>query len=395
LQRVIEVLSRESIEIESARMHVNRISSSEQLSQLARQWNYLSRGVPFRSFEWLNAWWRHYAAPYELYVLTVHDFGGVLVGTAPLLLEHCGARGRVLQLLGSGEVCSDYLSVLSTPEHEEQVVAAVARWLSDVSHPNGAGPHENGWDLIELSGVDACDSAVAKLVEHMVEEGHTVHRQAGMNCWRIELPATWDEYLSALSKSHRKQVRRVERNLLDTGRAVLRTADSSESLAQGMQILVDLHQRRRRSLRQAGCFASQRFSAFLHEVAERFLHGERLQLHWIELDGQPVAAEFQLAGGDVTYAYQAGVDPDFLIEEPGRLIQIATLKKAIEDGQRGFDFLRGDEPYKAHWRAQSRPSIELRIVPNRTAAQIRHGIWRAGDTMKHLIKSGLNLKGMR
>ena len=32
-------------------------------------------------------------------------------------------------------------------------------------------------------------------------------------------------------------------------------------------------------------------------------------------------------------------------------------------GYRAYDFLRGDEPYKADWRAQPCPVEEIRIVP--------------------------------
>src|SRR5207244_453594 len=81
----------------------------------------------------------------------------------------------------------------------------------------------------------------------------------------------------------------------------------------------------------------------------------RLRLHWLELDGRPVAAEYHIAGEDIVYAYQSGIEPEVLHEEPGHLAAIATLQLAIAQGYRAFDFLRGDEPYKAHWRAQPRP----------------------------------------
>jgi CelD/BcsL family acetyltransferase involved in cellulose biosynthesis len=376
-------------------MQVKRISSTAELAALAGQWTCLARGVPFRSWQWLIAWWRHFGQRGELFVLSVRDPRGTLVGIAPWYMQRCGARGRVLRFLGSGEVCSDYLSILSTPEHEEAVTAAIAQWLSDAASPHASnGARNNNWDLLELTGLAACDCAAAKLVAHLVDHGNAVHRRNGMNCWRIELPETWDEYVAGLSKSHRKQVRRVERRLLETGRAVLKTAANGRELQLGMKVLVDLHQRRRQSLGEPGCFSSPQFSEFLEEAAERMLDVGCVQLHWVELDGRPVAAEIHLTGGGVTYAYQAGVAPDVLDEEPGRIINIATLKKAIEDGQRGFDFLRGDEPYKAHWRAQPRPLIELRVVPRRAVPRIRHGVWLAGSTMKNWIKGSINLAGM-
>ncbi len=56
----------------------------------------------------------------------------------------------------------------------------------------------------ELGRRSRSDVAVGRLIEHLADRGNTVHRQAGPNCWRIDLPARWDDYLARLSKSHRR-----------------------------------------------------------------------------------------------------------------------------------------------------------------------------------------------
>ena len=111
----------------------------------------------------------------------------------------------------------------------------------------------------------------------------------------------------------------------------------------------------------------------------------QLQLHLLELDGRTVAAEYQLASQGVTYVYQAGIDPQRLADEPGHLITAATVKRAIEQGGRAIDFLRGDEPYKAHFRALARPLLALRVVPNRTLSRLRNNLWLAGRSVKRWL----------
>jgi CelD/BcsL family acetyltransferase involved in cellulose biosynthesis len=336
-----------------------------------------------------------------LYVLLVLDkppsanAPGSLIGAAPWLLESSGPRGRVVRMLGSGEVCSDYMSLLALTGREDHVARAVAAWLIEAAEGRNDSESKNSWDLLELTGVASSDATIAQLVSHLTESGAGVHRRPGPNCWRIELAGSWNDYLGQLSKSHRKQVRRVERRLLESGRAVLHTAANADELERGLEILIDLHQRRRKSLGEPGCFASPPFDGFVRDVAARLFERGGLHLHWVEVEGRPAAAEFHLVGSDVVYAYQAGIDPEQIDEEPGRIINVATIKKALDEGRRGFDFLRGDEPYKAHWRAQPTPSLELRIVPDRAVAKVRHGIWLAGGAVKSWIKSGLNLSGMR
>ena len=74
-----------------------------------------------------------------------------------------------------------------------------------------------------------------------------VHRSAGWNCWRAALPDSWDEFLSRLSKNHRKQLRRRQRTVLDGRRDVLHCVQAAAELPRAQEVLVDLHQRRRLS----------------------------------------------------------------------------------------------------------------------------------------------------
>ena len=195
----------------------------------------------------------------ELFVLCVEE-DGELIAVAPWYIESFPLHGRVVQFLGSGPVCSDYLSVLCKPGWESKSARALAQWLS--TEVNGAG-HESGWDQIELEGIDAGDEMMRRLTDELAQCGSLAHCRPGMPCWRVALPENWEDYLHTLSKSHRKELRALRRRMFDSGRATLRTARSESELDEGWQILVDLHQRRRRSLGDPGCFAAPRLNSFI------------------------------------------------------------------------------------------------------------------------------------
>ncbi len=101
-------------------MNVVRVDNLDELAALRSDWNRLSDGVPFRRHEWLATWWHHFgptssfACRRELYVLCVFDgrTSESLVALAPWYIERSRTLGRVIRFLGSGIVCSDYLSVL-------------------------------------------------------------------------------------------------------------------------------------------------------------------------------------------------------------------------------------------------------------------------------------------
>jgi CelD/BcsL family acetyltransferase involved in cellulose biosynthesis len=376
-------------------MQIQRARTFEELDALSTSWNDLSGDVPFRRWEWSSAWWRHYAQGQELFVLAAYDRDSHLVGLAPWYLEQTAGAGRVIRFLGSGEVCSDYTTLLIEPGHESAVCSAIVEYLSNAGNGPAAGSPDNRWDLLELAGIDAEDERIAALTQSFATDDFTIHERPAVNCWCIPLPGTWDEYLAMLSKPNRRRVRWAEKRLRESDDCRAKAVSDDSEFEFAWQALVELHQRRRSSLGQPGCFASEPFGRFLRDVADQFRRAGRLHFLWIELAGRPIAAGLNFCGGSVTYAYQVGIDPESLGENPGWLVNTASIQQAIASGKRGFDLLRGDEPYKGHLRAEARPSKELRVVPNRLRSQLWHQAWRTGSGMKDWLKSTLVLAGMR
>ncbi len=361
-------------------MTVQLITTFDELRALEAGWSELSGDSPFRSWDWLATWWKHYGDPgrrqrdrgraspdRQLHVLAVYGENRngdqrPLIGVAPWFLDRTIVKGNVLRWMGCGEACTDHLSLICKPEDRERVAIEAAEALTVQC---------DDWDRLDLSAVDADDYAALALAAHLEERECLVSRQEADSCWVLDLPASWDEYLAAVSKSHRKQLRQLERRVLESDRVQWHPVTNSAEFETAWPVLVDLHQRRRRSLGESGCFASQSFHHFHYEVARRMLQRGQLRMSWLALDGSPAAAEYHLADRGATYAYQGGVDPERLEDEPGRLSTILCLRRAIKEGHRRFDFLRGDEPYKAHWRAQQQTTYDYRVVPNRRLARLR------------------------
>jgi CelD/BcsL family acetyltransferase involved in cellulose biosynthesis len=383
-------------------MRVERITAWPELNALQDEWNALAGGMPFRSWEWLATWWKFYESSAssslqrrsevsrrELCVLAVYDESGPplssdhrLVGIAPWYIERSALKGRVIRWLGDGEVCTDHSSLICAPARTESVAGAIA---------TAAAEQFEDWDALELDSVDSDDTAISALVAQFQDAGCLVSESVGDSYWAVDIPGTWDEYLAGISKSHRKQLRQLERRVLDGDRITWNRVHTNDDLKNAWNVLVDLHQRRRQSLGEPGCFASRAFHDFHQEVAERLLQKGQLRVSWLELDGIPAAAEYHVAGGTTTYAYQGGVDPDRLSEEPGRLSTILCMQQAIAEQHTRFDFLRGDEPYKAHWRATPHATCNYRVVPTRRLARIRGRVLSVADTLHDWARQAAEL----
>jgi CelD/BcsL family acetyltransferase involved in cellulose biosynthesis len=370
-------------------VQVTCAESLDELSGLAESWNALSGGVPFRQWAWCTTWWRHYGDADRLFVLAARDDAGELVAIAPWYISRHPAKGRVVRFLGSGEVCSDYQTLLCVSGREDEAAAAMAAWLSHAKQR----PRRPAWDLLEFSGIEAADVAMQRLFARLAGGGNHVHTRRGVNCWRLELPATWEEYLARLSKNHRGRMRRLERRVFGTGRAVWHTVQTEEQFPAAFDRLVELHERRWQARGEPGVFASPRFTAFHRDVALQLLRRGQLRLHWLELEGRAAAAAYHFASRGVVYIYQGGMEPELLHEEPGSLSHLATLKQALAEGARTIDFLRGDEPYKPHLRAQPLACVDVRVVPRRITSRLRHTAWLAGKQVKRWLSSNSDAHG--
>jgi CelD/BcsL family acetyltransferase involved in cellulose biosynthesis len=318
---------------------------------------------------------------------------------------------RVIRFLGDGEVCSDYLTLLCRDGLENQAAEAIADWLgirnecapqSDCppsrngSHINGSNQKQAGdyrWDRLEFIGVANNDVAVNHLLAHLKSDGNIVHYGSTPNAWRVALPASWDEFLMVLSKPHRNRLRRADKNFFQSGKVQSHQVQTAQEVGDFFDILVKLHQGRWQRRGLPGCFASGPFQAFHREIATQFFAAGRATLSWLVMDGRPLAAEYRLHGDRVMYAYQCGIDPDRLEVKPGELSNMVAIKDAIEHGQQAYDFLRGDEPYKAHWRAAPQPMQSVRIIPRHRSARLRHSAWVAGQNMKRWVKMGMATAG--
>ena len=249
------------------------------------------------------------------------------------------------------------------------VASALSGWLLDASAraSNGikTGAHR---DQLSLSNVAADNAGMRKLAEELESRGALASARSGPACWRIELPATRDEYLAILSRSHRKELRWCERKYFDTGLARLHTVLDASALVPTLERLTAFHRQRF----QHSCFLHDRFAGFHRAVLPRLLASGRLRLHWLELEGHCVAVEYHLQGDRTVYAYQSGIDVGALRHGPGRLAGLAVIDRALREGFHTYDLLRGDEAYKRHWRAVPHANLDFRIHRPTTSGKLRH-----------------------
>lgn len=365
-------------------MNVFRISTQEELSTLKDSWNHLSKAIPFRTWDWIESWWRHYGAnkpgKRELFVLFVRDLSQRVVGIAPWYLENSPWLGKTIRFLGDGEVCSDYKSILTEPNDEDTVTLSLSRWMTQQG--------KELWDHCNFEGIGSQDRVTWGLIEQLRSSGCLLDSTRLYHCWYLPFPESWEAYLASRSSSHRGELRRLEKRYLLSGKVTLHRATTTEELNKGFELLVNLHRKRKAVLSQNTKFASSRFIEFHKEVSHRLLCDGKLNLVWLEYEDRPIAVLYDFIGEKTIYGYASGFDPQSPVRAAGKLLFVTVFKQAIEQRFNAYDFLRGDEPYKMHWKAIPEEFYHVCITANKPLAYLRS---LAGRVMRSVKRRVLNL----
>ncbi len=346
------------------------ISTEAEWYRWRTAWNLLAQANPMISLEWLGAWWRVFGVGHQLHILIVVR-EQQLVGIVPCYL-HETRLGRQLRFLGTGSVCSDYLGPVVNADCAEEVYQAIHKHLCQSVKSGELGDIES----FQFEGILAGDKWQSSLEQFSNDAGFSMRMQPMVNSWTLELPSSWEE-LTERQRGHgvhRKSKKCVAR--LNSKELRVRQLADSASLDFGMSHMIRLHQARRESVGDTGCFANPRFEIFLRDAISSMIAEHTACFTVCETAAQVVGVQLLLLGSDTVFMFQSGVDPNFLSLEPGHCIVAGSVMYAISEGYKAYDFLRGDEPYKAFWGAQRRPLQRFILAPPTFKAQAIEAIQR-------------------
>jgi CelD/BcsL family acetyltransferase involved in cellulose biosynthesis len=174
---------------------------------------------------------------------------------------------------------------------------------------------------------------------------------------RIRLPGSWDEYLMALGKKNRHELRRKRRRLEDAGGWTI-TETHGDTLDQELQTFFELHAR---STRAKADFLTQDVRSFFSHLCAHLEEEGWLSLRTLVFEGKPLAAVLGFIYRGTLLLYNSGYDPEYNRLAPGFVLMSEEVRLAIEAGLTEVDFLRGNEKYKYDLGATDLPLVHLTV----------------------------------
>ncbi|MGV9451301.1 GNAT family N-acetyltransferase [Streptomyces sp. NPDC003635] len=310
----------------------------------ARLYGSCATATPFQSHPWLHSWWRSYGGPGRLRVVLVRD-GAELVAAAPLMR----VRGPVPALVPLGGAISDYGDVLLDDEHGEPAVAALTAGLAAAARTA----------LIELREVRP-GGAAERIYAHWPGP-----RRQVPDSLCLELPAApMPELIARLPSAKAQQRARAQLRKL-TALGIQRHVVEPDEVDKALRRLLELHELQWQERKVTSEHLRPRFRDHLvRSVGPMVASGDAVVTEF-RLDDDVVAVDLTLLSRRVTGGYLYGAHP--YLRERKADVAVMLLDACAEHARGTLSLLRGNEPYKHHWRPEPVENRRLLLARKRTA----------------------------
>jgi len=358
-------------------MKINCISSEEEFLSLKDKWNNLlekvSNNTIFLTWEWLFSWWKFYNDGQNLLILIAKDEEQNLIAIAPLMISKKkvspGLSLKTIQFIGTGKGGSDYLDFIIIDGREEEFLNLFFNYLKE---------HSFIWDLIELSDIRE-DAYTLKIIEMIVKKiGFRLQKRQKSTCPYISLPKEWELYLQSLSKKMSKNVTYQTRRLVKNYQTEFEVCRDVNKLEEIIEKFLEQHTRRFQP--------EPRWVNFIKEITNRFFEKGWLKLNCLRINEEIVAVLFNFVYSEKEYYFQSGFNPKWSKFSVGTVLIGFSIKDAISNGLKEFDFLKGGEKYKYNWTSNERKTMRVFIIRVFSKAELFYMMEKMRSICKKIVE---------
>jgi hypothetical protein len=347
------------------------------LARLAGEWERLYRScgtaTPFQSHPWLHAWWRSYGRPGRLRLWLVRAGGaarGTLVAAAPLT----AVRRPLPALVPLGGPLSDWTDVLVDDEHREPALAALGDALASAARTA----------VIDLPEVRP-GGAAELLYDRWSGPRRTL---PGSVC--LELPGgPMNTLIARLGSAKAQQRARAQLRRLDALGVERRAVEPGE-VDKALRRLQELHRLQWQGRKVTGEHLTDRFLEHLVRAAGPMVRAGDAVVTEFRLEDDVVAVDLTLLSPRMAGGYLYGAHPclrERKADVAVMLLQACAAHTSAGGGRGTLSLLRGEEPYKLHWRPERVPNSRLLLARATTAPLLAAAVAR--DTARRRAKEVL------
>jgi CelD/BcsL family acetyltransferase involved in cellulose biosynthesis len=329
------VIDRSAIDVEISSLDPSALST------VREQWLQLegaSEPSPYLTYDWLESWVAVYEpSPLRLVRIATADRGVIAIG----LLEELS--GRRLRFAG-GQV-TPLRGLLSSPEDQSRAWTMLGGWLA---------AHRRAWTYLEADGAPAAAAVLPRAVTNV------------SRWFAFELSSSFATYLESRPSSTRRS---LVRKLRDAERAgAVAAAVQPAGVPEAIDTFVELHASRARAKREVHAHIDDRLALMLQRIASR--GRPELRVVALEQEQRTLAVTVRFDNRGRSCFFNAGFEPSASRLSPGIVVELASIRDAIERGNHWYDLGPGDYRYKRDLGGLARDLIRVRATSGSIAGRI-------------------------
>lgn len=363
--------------------------SGDVFAAVKQQWNDLyaeSDCSPFSSWEWTSTWFRHFGEGRSPVILCVHR-GSDLIAILPLFREKkrfAGMRINRLGMIGEGIGGADHLDIISRPEDRLDAIESILEYLSE----------SESCETVAFENLDGGSVTLETLRKHTRKSDMRYIRSSESVvavCPQIDLAAGWE---AVLSESRRcDNFKRKLKKLAKMPGFEFRSVTSPSETSPAFDRFLHLHEKRWANSGGSELSGHPRLISFQRQIVGELAAAGMIRFDELWLDGECRSSIYGLDSGCTFYYYNSGYDLDFGNLSVGLVLLGLSIEAAVERGATLYDFLRGDETYKADWANRRTELVNMRLSLGTPAViayeAFGHGVERFKRAAKRLVPSSL------
>jgi len=252
-------------------------------------------------------------------------------------------------LLGSIEI-SDYLDLIVRADDLPRFLSGLLDFLTS----NAA----LDWSAIDWYNLFDESPTLAALDSESARRGWDFKSEPFRPALSVPLPGDFEEYLMGIDKKQRHEIRRKIRRAEGDERNVRWYIVEDESTLDAeiddfLALMANDHHKED--------FLTEVMRTQMRISVHAAFKAGWLQLAFIEVDGHKAAGYLNFYYCNHIWVYNSGLDFDYGDLSPGWVLLGYLLQWANEHGRSEFDFMRGDEDYKAKFGGIRRDVMRVRI----------------------------------
>jgi CelD/BcsL family acetyltransferase involved in cellulose biosynthesis len=345
-------------------IEVREVNQIEGLQEFRSTWQTLlarTQGATFfHSLDWLECYWKHFAAGQQLRVLVAHE-GGQPVGIVPLVVRSESTRvGRLRMLTYPLQDWGTFFGPIG-PNPSATLVAGLRHVRQT--------PRD--WDVLDLRWVDVDGADLGRTERAMTQAGFRPRGQKWDRTALVEFSDDWQGYWEDREPKFRKNVDRLQRRMREQGKVELvryrpdpvggGEVDPRWDLYEVCAALAQRSWQGTRGDKTNLCHAEVAgFFRDAHVAAARLGAADLCLLYF---DDQPAAFMYNYRWQTAVHGLRRGFDPQFKDLRPGMVLQKMMLEDGHRRGDRCYDLGTGSHDTKQAWRTDVQTSYRFTFYP--------------------------------